>query len=320
MPEYPDIVVYAERLLHVAAGQTLENVRVAHPFVLRTADPPIQSLEGLTLLGIERIGKQMVLVFTDDAFLVLHLMISGRLQWRESGCDIPPRIGLAALDFSPGSLLITESSSKKRASLHVVRGREALEGFDRGGLEVLEATLDGFRTALTAENHTLKRALTDQSILSGIGNAYSDEILHRAGLSPFLQTGTMTDEQVEALYAATRDILTEWTDRLRREAGDGFPTQVKALRKDMVVHGRYGKPCPICGTEIQRIRYATRETNYCPRCQTGGKLLADRALSRLLKKDWPRTVEELEAAVSPLLRRRGPELGGAAADPTGRGA
>jgi formamidopyrimidine-DNA glycosylase len=294
VPEYPDIVVYAERLFHFAGGQTLERVRVAHPFLLRTAEPPIESLEGLTLLAVERIGKQIVFVLTDDTYLVLHLMISGRLHWRESGCDIPAKIGLAALDFSSGSLLITESSSKKRASLHVVRGRDALGVFDRGGLEVLEAALEDFRAALRAENHTLKRALTDQSILSGIGNAYSDEILHRAGLSPFLQTGNMTDKQAEALYSATRDILTEWTDRLRREAGEGFPSKVKALREDMAVHGRFGKPCPTCGTEIQRIRYATRETNYCPRCQTGGKLMADRALSRLLKKDWPRTVEELE--------------------------
>jgi len=294
VPEYPDIVVYIERILHVAGGRKLRGIRIAHPFLLRTADPAIESLEGLTLLGIERIGKQIVFAFTDDTFLVLHLMISGRLQWRESGCEIPSRIGLAAIDFCTGSLLITESSSKKRASLHVVKGRHALEGFDRGGLDVVDASLDAFRTALKADNHTLKRSLTDQSILSGIGNAYSDEILHRAGLSPFLLTEAMTDEQVERLYLATRGNLSEWTDRLRWEAGDGFPRKVKALRKDMAVHGRYGKPCPTCGTEIQRIRYANRETNYCPRCQTGGRLLADRALSRLLKKDWPRTVEELE--------------------------
>jgi formamidopyrimidine-DNA glycosylase len=294
VPEYPDIVVYIERLIQVARGQQIQRVRIAHPFLLRTADPPIASLEGLTLEAIERIGKQIVFAFADDFFLVLHLMISGRLDWREGGCQIPRRRGLAALDFSNGSLLISEAASKKRASLHLVRGREALTAFDRGGLEVMEATLEAFRAALQAENHTLKRSLTDQSILSGIGNAYSDEILHRAGLSPFLLTESITDEQVERLYEATRATLIEWADRLREEVGDGFPKNVKALRKDMAVHGRYGQPCPVCGTTVQRIRYATRETNYCPRCQTGGRLLADRALSRLLKSDWPRTVEELE--------------------------
>ncbi|MGD2176488.1 MAG: DNA-formamidopyrimidine glycosylase family protein [Anaerolineae bacterium] len=295
MPEYPDIVVYIERLLHIARGHQLQRVRIAHPFLLRTADPPIESLEGLTLEDIERIGKQIVFAFADDYFLVLHLMISGRIHWRESGCQIPRRTGLAALDLSNGSLLISEASSKKRASLHLVKGREALDAFDRGGLEVMEATLDAFRAALKAENHTLKRSLTDQSILSGIGNAYSDEILHRAGLSPFLLTENISDGQIEGLYEATQEILTEWTERLREEVGDGFPKSAKALRKEMAVHGRYEEPCPVCGTEIQRIRYATRETNYCPRCQTGGRLLADRALSRLLKSDWPRTVEELEA-------------------------
>jgi formamidopyrimidine-DNA glycosylase len=269
-------------------------VRIAHPFLLRTADPPIEWLEGLTLEDIERIGKQIIFAFSEECFLVLHLMISGGLQWGESGCQIPRRRGLAALDFPNGSLLISEASSKKRASLHLVRGREALDAFDRGGLEIMEATLEAFRVALRAENHTLKRSLTDQRILSGIGNVYSDEILHRAGLSPFLLTETITAEQVERLYEATRDILTESTEWLREQAGDGFPKNMKALRKDMAVHGRYGEPCPVCGTEIQRVRYATRETNYCPRCQTRGRLLADRALSRLLKKDWPRTVEELE--------------------------
>jgi len=294
VPEYPEIVVYVERLLHVARGQQLQSVRIAHPFLLRTADPPIESLEGLTLEDIERIGKRIAFAFTDDHFLVLHLMISGSLDWRKSGNQIPRRRGLAALDFSNGSLLISETSTKKRASLHLVRGREALGAFDRGGLEVMEAPLEAFRRALRAENHTLKRSLTDQSILSGIGNAYSDEILHRAGLSPFLLTENISDEQVECLYEATVQILTMWTERLREEAGNGFPRSVRALRNDMAVHGRYGEPCPICGTDIQRIRYAARETNYCPRCQTGGRLLADRALSRLLKKDWPRTVEELE--------------------------
>jgi formamidopyrimidine-DNA glycosylase len=294
VPEYPDIVVYIERLLHFAGGQQLQRVRIAHPFLLRTAEPPIESLDGLVLEDIERIGKQIVFAFPDGYFLVLHLMISGRLDWRDGGCQIPRRTGLATLDFSSGSLLISEASSKKRASLHLVKGHEALDAFDRGGLEVMEATLEAFRTALRAENHTLKRSLTDQNILGGIGNAYSDEILHRAGLSPFLLTDNITDEQAERLYRATREILIEWTERLREEVGDHFPKNAKALRKDMAVHGRYGEPCPVCRTRIQRIRYATRETNYCPRCQTGGRLLADRALSRLLKSDWPRTVEELE--------------------------
>jgi formamidopyrimidine-DNA glycosylase len=294
VPEYPEIVVYIERLIEVARGQHLRRVRIAHPFLLRTADPPLESLEGKVLANIERIGKQIVFAFADDYFLILHLMISGSLHWLESGCQIPRRRGLAALDFSNGSLMITEASSKKRASLHLVSGREALDSFDRGGLEVMEASLEAFRTALRAENHTLKRSLTDQRILSGIGNAYSDEILHRAGLSPFLLTENISDEQVERLFRATRETLIEWTERLREEAGDGFPKNVKSLRKDMAVHGRYGEPCPVCGTEIQRIRYVGRETNYCPRCQTEGRLLADRALSRLLKRDWPRTVEELE--------------------------
>jgi formamidopyrimidine-DNA glycosylase len=221
-------------------------------------------------------------------------MISGRLQWLERGCKIPRKKGLAALDFSNGSLLISEASTKKRASLHLVRGREALSWFDRGGLEVLDAGLEDFRTAIKTENHTLKRSLTDQSILSGIGNAYSDEILHRARLSPFLLTNTLTDAQATRLYAATREVLVEWTDRLREDVGEGFPDRVTSYRADLAVHGKFGKPCPICSTPIQRIRYATRETNYCPRCQTGGRLLADRALSRLLRQDWPRTVEELE--------------------------
>ncbi|MGD8244854.1 MAG: DNA-formamidopyrimidine glycosylase family protein [Anaerolineae bacterium] len=294
MPEYPEIVAYIEGLLRVARGEELQRVRIAHPFLLRTADPPIESIEGLVLEGVERIGKRVVFAFTDEYFLVLHLMISGRLHWRERGCQIRGGRGLAALDFPNGSLLVSEASSKKRASLHLVRGREALGAFDRGGLEIMDATLEVFRTALKAENHTLKRSLTDQSILSGIGNAYSDEILHRAGLSPFLLTESISEEQVERLYDATREILTEWTERLRKAVEDGFPKSMKALRKDMAVHGRYGEPCPVCGTEIQRIRYASRETNYCPRCQTGGRLLADRALSRLLNKDWPRTVEELE--------------------------
>jgi formamidopyrimidine-DNA glycosylase len=294
LPEYPDIVVYIERLRHFVKGQQLGQVRIAHPFLLRTADPPIKAIEGSVLQDIERIGKRIVFGFAEEHFLVLHLMISGRLHWREAGHKIPARKGLAALDFANGSLIITEASTKKRASLHLVVGREALEPFDRGGLEVLEATPEEFCLAVQAENHTLKRALTDPRILSGIGNAYSDEILHRAGLSPVLLTKNMTDEQIERLAQATKKVLVEWAERLREEVGEGFPNKVTAFREEMAVHGRYGKPCRVCGTEIQRIRYATKETNYCPQCQTEGRLLADRSLSRLLKQDWPRTLEELE--------------------------
>jgi len=294
LPEYPDIVVYIERLVHLLKGRQLQKTRIAHPFVLRTADPPIRSIEGLALQDVERIGKRIVFVFADEFFLVLHLMVMGRLHWREAGCQIPVKKGLAALDFSNGSLLIIEASSKKRASLHLAKGQGRLREFDQGGLEVLDATLEAFQVAIKAENHTLKRALTDPSILSGIGNAYSDEILHHAGLSPVLLTSKLTDEQVDRLYRATREVLVQWAERFRQKVGHGFPESVTSFQKEMAVHGRYGQPCPICGTPVQRIRYATRETNYCPQCQTGGRLLADRSLSRLLKKDWPRTVEELE--------------------------
>lgn len=299
MPEYPDIVVYVESLRRFMQGQTLERVRIAHPFVLRTVDPPITALHGKVLRDLERMGKRIVFAFEGDLsegdhFLVLHLMISGRLQWYPPGRKVPAKGWLAALDFANGTLLLTEASTQKRASLHVVHGREALQAFTRGGLEVMEATTEEFRTALQAENHTLKRALTDQRLFSGIGNAYSDEILHRARLSPFLLTKNLTDEQIAQLAAATKAVLEEWVERLRAEAGDGFPTRVTAFHKAMAVHGRYGKPCPICGTTVQRIRYAANETNYCPHCQTEDRLLADRALSRLLKDDWPRMVEELE--------------------------
>lgn len=300
MPEYPDIIVYIERLRHFVQGQTLEGVRITHPFLLRTAQPPVSVLEGRVVRDFERIGKRIVFTFDDahegdDLFLVLHLMISGRLHWQKAGCTVPAKRGLAAFDFAHGSLLLTEASSQKRASLHVIQGRDALDAFKCGGLEVLDATAEAFGAALTSENHTLKRALTDQRILSGIGNAYSDEILHRARLSPFVLTSKLTDAQIAQLFEATTSILTEWTARLRDEAGDGFPTKVTAFHDAMAVHGRYGKPCPVCGTKVQRIRYAANETNYCPRCQTENRLLADRALSRLLKEDWPRTVEALEA-------------------------
>ena len=294
MPEYPDITVYIERLEKFISGQPLEQIRFVSPFFLRTAEPPIKSIHGAVVRGFKRIGKRIVFVFDDDRFLVLHLMVAGRLYWRDRRCKVPAKKGLAAFDFPRGSLLITEASSKKRAALHFIVGRDALDRLDPGGLEVIVASLDEFRSALLAENHTLKRALTDPRILSGIGNAYSDEILHRARLSPILLTDKLTEIQIERLYHAICETLGEWTQRLREEVGDGFPEKVTAFRKDMAVHGRYGKPCPICGKPVQRIRYAANETNYCPQCQTGGKLLADRALSRLLKKDWPRTFEELE--------------------------
>lgn len=294
MPEYPDIVVYIERLRSLVQGHPLQELRVAHPFVLRTASPPVEVLAGRTLREIKRLGKRIVFAFTEEYFLVLHLMIMGRLLWRQADCAIPAKRGLAALDFSHGTLLLTESSSQKRASLHLMKGQVALQEFDRGGLEVLEATPEAFAAAIRAENHTLKRVLTDPHILSGIDNAYSDEMLHRARLSPFLQTRGMTDEEIARLYAAVRAVLIEWTERLRKEVGGGFPERVVSSREGMAVHGRYGQPCPMCGTPIQRIRYATNETNYCPQCQTEGRLLADRSLSRLLKQDWPRTIEELE--------------------------
>jgi len=294
MPEYPDIVVYIESLQRFVQGQTLVRVRIAHPFVLRTVDPPITALHGKVLHDLERLGKRIVFVFDENHFLVLHLMISGRLQWYPPGRKVPAKGWLAALDFANGTLLLTEVSTQKRASLHLVHGREALQAFTRGGLEVMEATTEEFRAALQAENHTLKRTLTDPRLFSGIGNAYSDEILHRARLSPFLLTKNLTDEQIVQLAEATKAILAEWAERLRAEAGEGFPTKVTAFHKAMAVHGRYGKPCPVCGTTVQRIQYAANETNYCPRCQTENRLLADRGLSRLLKDDWPRTVEELE--------------------------
>ena len=293
MPEYPDITIYIERLRAFLQGQTLQQVRLINPFLLRTVEPPIASIKNREVLGFERFGKRIVFDLSNDLFLILHLMISGRLHWRESGAKIPAKIGLAALDFSNGTLLITEAGTKKRASLHLVKGRSELMNFDSGGLEIFETNFEKFRERLISENHTLKRVLTDPSFFSGIGNAYSDEILHRAKLSPIQLTQKMTDLQIEQLYNGTRETLIEWTDRLRTETGDRFPEKVTAFHKEMAVHGRYKKPCPNCGAPIQRIRYATNETNYCPQCQTDGRLLADRALSRLLKKDWPRRIEEL---------------------------
>lgn len=286
MPEYPDIVIYIESLRRFIQGQTLERVQIAHVFLLRTADPPIKTLEGKILRDFERMGKRIVFTFDDDLFLVLHLMISGRLQWYPPERKVPAKGWLAALNFTNGRLLLTETSTQKRASLHLVHGRDALATFERSGLEVMAATVAEFRAALQAENHTLKRALTDQRLFSGIGNAYSDEILHRARLSPFLLTKNLTNAQIEQLAEATKAVLAEWVERLRTEAGDGLP-KVTAFHEAMAVHGRYGQPCPVCGTKVQRIRYAANETNYCPHCQTEDRLLADRALSRLLKDDWP---------------------------------
>ncbi|MDH3593742.1 MAG: hypothetical protein OEU09_01190 [Rhodospirillales bacterium] len=294
MPELPDITVYIEALEKRVLGEPLEGLRLANPFLLRSVDPPIRSAEGRRVEGFRRLGKRIAIGLEGELWLVLHLMIAGRLHWQKPGAKLPGKRGLAGFDFPNGTLILTEAGSKRRASLHVVRGEAALATHDPGGLEVLKAELAAFRDALARENHTLKRALTDPRAFSGIGNAYSDEILHRARLSPVAMTQKLTGEEIERLYRATRETLTLWIERLRAEAGDGFPEKVTAFREGMAVHGRYVEPCPDCGTAVQRIRYAANETNYCPRCQTEGKLLADRALSRLLKKDWPRTIEDLE--------------------------
>ena len=294
MPELPDIVVYVEALEGRILGEPLQKVRLASPFLLRSVDPPVSAAVGKRVTEVRRIGKRIVLELEDGLFMVVHLMIAGRLHWREAGAALAGKQSLAAFDFPAGSLVLTEAGSKKRASLHVVRGEEGLRDHDPGGLEVLDASLDAFRAAITATNHTLKRALTDPRIFSGIGNAYSDEILHRARMSPVKWTQRLDSEDVARLFAAVKDTLADWTARLREDAGDGFPEKVTAFRKGMAVHGRYKEPCPVCGSPVQRIAYASKETNYCARCQTGGKLLADRSLSRLLKGDWPRTLEELE--------------------------
>ncbi len=294
MPELPDVVVYIEALERRFRGQVLGAVRTKSPFLLRSVDPPLAECFGREVTGFERIGKRLVFALDGELFLVLHLMVAGRLRVKKAGATIPGKVGVAAFDFPQAVLMLTEASTKKRASLHVVRGRGDLARFDRGGIEVHDASLAQFAEALTAENHTLKRSLTDPRIFSGIGNAYSDEILHRAQLSPVKLSQKLGDGEVGRLYHACRAVLSEWTERLRTEVGNGFPDKVTAFRPEMAVHGRYREPCPVCGTQVQRIRYAENETNYCPSCQTGGKLLADRSLSRLLKKDWPKTVDELE--------------------------
>jgi formamidopyrimidine-DNA glycosylase len=295
MPELPDIAAYLSALESRIVGQALERVRLASPFLLRTLDPPPAALEGRTVRELRRVGKRIAIGVDGDLWLVLHLMIAGRLHWRPPGVKLAGRQNLAALDFPEGSLTLTEAGTKRRASLHILAGEDGLASLDPGGIDVFAASFDEFRAALTAENHTLKRALTDPRRLSGIGNAYSDEILHAAQLSPLLQTHKLTPAQWDRLFAATRQTLQLWIDRLRHEAGSGFPEKVTAFRQGMAVHGRYGEPCPRCGAKILRIRYADNETDYCAPCQTGGKVFADRGLSRLLGADWPRTLEELEA-------------------------
>ena len=299
MPELPDVAVYIEALTARIRGQPLLGVRLASPFLLRTAVPPIAAAQGKVVRELRRVGKRIALGLgegtgEDDLWLVLHLMIAGRLHWKEPGAKLAGRYDLAAFDFPNGTLTLTEAGAKKRASLHLVEGEDALREHDPGGLEVLEIGLEPFREALLRENHTLKRALTDPRLFSGIGNAYSDEVLHRARLSPLAMTERLTPQEIARLYEATRATLVDWTERLRAHYGTSFPEKVTAFRPDMAVHGKYGQPCPVCGTAIQRIRYADNETNYCPRCQTEGRLLADRGLSRLLKRDWPRTIDELE--------------------------
>ncbi|HWP23151.1 MAG TPA: DNA-formamidopyrimidine glycosylase family protein [Candidatus Binatia bacterium] len=294
MPELPDIAIYIEALQLRLLNQPIEKIRIPGPFLLRSFDPPIRVAEGKKVLGFQRIGKRIVFELEDDLFLVFHLMITGRFHWKKRGIAVPRKYGHGALDFPNGTLLVTEMGTKKRASLYLVQGRENLKEHDPQGLEIFDADLTSFREALTRENHTLKRTLTDPHVFSGIGNAYSDEILHRAKLSPVKQTRHLTEEEMERLFHATKDCLGEWIERLRKDTGNNFPERVTAFRDDMAVHGKYRKPCPVCGSPIQRIVYAENETHYCAKCQTGGKLLADRSLSRLLKDDWPRTLEELE--------------------------
>ena len=294
MPELPDIVLYLEHLSPRVVNQTLERVFVRSPFLVRTFDPPISEAAGKRVLALRRLGKRIVFELEGGLFLVVHLMIAGRFRWKPPGTKPPGKVGLAAFVFPSGVLILTEAGTKRRASVYLVKGEESLGQFDRGGLEVLDADFTTFAARLRSESHTLKRSLTDPRLFSGIGNAYSDEILHRARLSPLARTGKLTDEEVERLYQATRTTLELWITRLREEEGDEFPEKVTAFREGMAVHGRYKLPCPECGTPVQRIRYADNETNYCARCQTGGRLLADRAMSRLLKEDWPRSIDDVE--------------------------
>ncbi len=298
MPEFPDLELYLSALRPRIVGQPLERVRLGSPFVLRSVEPPLASTSGRKVVGLRRLGKRLVFELEGELFIVIHLMIAGRLQWRAAGAKVPGRAGLAALDFPSGTLLLTEVSTKKRASLHVVAGEATLRSFDRGGLDPMTAHLDDFAARVRLENHTLKRTLTDPRLFSGIGNAYSDEILHRAKLSPVKLSRALTGEEVSRLYEAIRTVLREWLEHLEAETGDGWPEKVTAFRPGMAVHGKHRQPCPVCGAPVQRIVHADNETNYCARCQTGGKLLADRSLSRLLKEDWPATLEELEEYVA----------------------
>jgi formamidopyrimidine-DNA glycosylase len=295
MPELPDIELYRHALRSRVVGHVLERVRLGSPFVLRSVEPPIKAVEEKRVTDVRRLGKRVVLVLEEDLYIVVHLMIAGRFRWKPPGYKIPGRLGLAAFDFESGSLLLTEASKKKRAALHVCRGEDALLEHDPGGIEPLGLNVRQFREALVERNHTVKRALTDPRIFSGIGNAYSDEILLRAKLSPLIWTQRLSEEQIRALFGATQEVLTEWVNRLVEQHGDDFPEKVTAFRPEMAAHGKYGQPCPVCGDPIQRIVFTDRETNYCATCQTGGKLFADRALSRLLKGDWPRSLEELES-------------------------
>ena len=294
MPELPDILLYLHALQPRVVGQRIESVRLASPFLLRSIDPPLSAVEGRTVVGLRRLGKRVVFELEGEWFLVFHLMIAGRFRWKDRGTRIPGKVGLLALDFERGTLLLTEAGTKRQASLYVVAGESALAAHDPGGIEVLAVTFDQFDRALRDENHTLKRALTDPHLFSGIGNAYSDEILHAARLSPFKQTHSLTDDEVRRLYDATRLTLHAWISRLQQQTADGFPEKVTAFHEEMAVHGRYAQPCPDCGSPVQRVVYAANEANYCATCQTGGRLLADRSLSRLLRDDWPRTLEELE--------------------------